>query len=50
MTLEELEELWQKMYEFYGDRLANPDHEPRRFEWQCKLYKYINNNDQKSTH
>ena len=44
-----LEELWQKMYEFYGDRLANPDREPRRFEYQLKLFRYINNNDQKST-
>jgi len=43
-----VEELWQKMYEFYGERLAHPDHEPRRFEYQLKLFRYINNNDQKS--
>jgi hypothetical protein len=43
-----VEELWQKMYEFYGERLAHPDREPRRFEYQLKLFRYINNNDQKS--
>lgn len=37
------EELWKQLYEFYGDGLANPDHEPRRFSMQMKLYKHINN-------
>lgn len=42
-----LEELWSKLYELYGDRLAHPDREPRRFEYQLKMFKYINNYGQK---
>ena len=42
-----LEQIWSQLYEFYGDRLANPDREPRRFECQLKLFKYINSNGQK---
>jgi hypothetical protein len=41
-----LEELWSQLYEFYGERLAHPDVEPKRFSYQCKLFKYINNNGQ----
>ena len=37
------EELWKQLYEFYGDRLAHPDREPRRFAKQLKLFKHINN-------
>lgn len=42
-----LEEIWSQLYEFYGDRLAHPEVEPRRFAYQCKLFRYINNNGQK---
>lgn len=41
MGLEEAEKIWDELVEYYGDRLAHPDHEPKRFESQCKLYKYI---------
>lgn len=41
------EDLWKQLYEFYGERLAHPDIEPKRFAYQCKLYKYINNYGQK---
>ena len=43
------EDLWQELYEFYGDRLAHPDREPKRFAWQLKIFKHvrkINNNGQ----
>lgn len=45
------EEIWQELYEFYGERLAHPEVEPCRFESQLKIFKHvrkINNNDQKS--
>ena len=48
MGLEELEKIWNDMVKFFGPNLAHPDVEPKRFAWQCKLFKYINNNDQKS--
>ena len=41
------EELWKQLYEFYGDGLAHPDREPKRFAHQLKLFKFINNNGQK---
>lgn len=42
MGTDELEKIVEGMIEFFGKNLANPDHEPKRFEWQCKVYKYIN--------
>jgi hypothetical protein len=42
-----LEQIWSQLYELYGERLAHPDHEPKRFEYQLKLFKYINSNGQK---
>lgn len=41
MGLEEAEKIWDALVEYYGDRLAHPDHEPKRFAAQCKLYKYM---------
>jgi hypothetical protein len=46
--LEELEKIWEDMVQFYGPNLAHPDIEPKRFAYQCKLYRFINNQDQKS--
>jgi hypothetical protein len=43
MGLEELEKIWDAVVEFYGDRLAHPDIEPRRFAWQLKIFKHIRN-------
>lgn len=40
------EEIWDNLVVYFGNGLANPEHEPKRFFWQCKIYKYIN--DQKS--
>ena len=47
MGLEELEKIWDQMVEFYGPNLAHPDMEPKRFAYQCKLFRYINNIGQK---
>ena len=47
MGLEELEKIWDDMVQFYGSNLAHPDHEPKRFAYQCKLFRYINNIGQK---
>ena len=41
-----LEQIWNDLINFYGDRLAHPEVEPKRFAYQCKLFKYINNNGQ----
>lgn len=34
--------VWNRLVEFYGDNLAHPDREPKRFEYQVKMYKYLN--------
>lgn len=47
LDLVNYEELWRRLYEFYGERLAHPEHEPKRFAWQIKIFKHINNNGQK---
>ena len=36
-----LEEFSVGLVEFFGDNLANPEREPKRFRWQCRFYKYI---------
>ena len=38
MTVEEQIEEFLRMY---GDRLPNPEHCPREFEYYVKLYKYV---------
>lgn len=38
----ELENIWNGMVEFFGKNLAHPNHEPKRFLWQMKFYKYLN--------
>ena len=41
------DEIWKQLYEFYGDNLAHPEREPKRFAYQLKLFKFINNDGQK---
>jgi hypothetical protein len=45
--MDEWENIWNGMEVLFGKNFAHPEHEPKRFEWQCKLYKYINNIGQK---
>ena len=40
MTEQEILDFYQKLVDFYGDSLANFEHEPRRFMMQIKLYRY----------
>ena len=41
MGLDEAEVIWNQMVEFFGKNFANPEREPRRFEYQMRFYKYI---------
>jgi len=46
------EQIWQELVQFFGNNLAHPDVEPRRFEAQLKIFKHvkkINNNGQNPT-
>lgn len=40
MTDQEVLDYYNKLQEHYGDKLANPEQEPRRFEWQVRIYRY----------
>ena len=46
MTNEEIVELYNKLVEHFGDNLANPEHQPRTFEYQVRLYRYYNERKQ----
>jgi hypothetical protein len=39
MTEQELEILLDEMYAYFGE-LPSPEHEPKRFRYYVKLYKY----------
>lgn len=43
MTDEEVMQKYKELEEWYGDSLANPEHEPRRFAYQVKVYEYYKN-------
>lgn len=40
MTAEDIEKLYDELVKHYGDKLANFEHEPRRFAYQIKMYQY----------
>ncbi len=40
MTDDEVLAFYNELIEWYGDDLANFEHEPRRFAFQVKLYRY----------
>jgi hypothetical protein len=40
MSDEEALAFYNLLVDFYGDKLANFEHEPRRFAMQVKLYRY----------
>lgn len=40
MTDEEVLKLYDEMVEMYGDKLPNPEHEPRQFQYYIKLFLY----------
>ena len=35
------EDTIKEFLEMYGDRLSNPEHCPREFEYYVRLYKYV---------
>ena len=41
MTDQEVLDFYNKLVEHYGDALPNFEHEPIRFAYYVKLYKYI---------
>lgn len=43
MSEKEILEFYNDMCEHYGDSMPNPEHEPRRFAFYVKLFKYIRN-------
>jgi hypothetical protein len=40
MTDEEVLKLYDEMVEMYGNKLPNPEHEPRQFQYYIKLFLY----------
>ena len=40
MNEQEAEQFYKQLVEHYGDRLANPEHYPKIFQYQVTLYKY----------
>lgn len=42
MTDEEALEFYQKLQEYFGDKLPNFEQEPRQFAYYVKLYRYYN--------
>lgn len=40
MTEKEVEDFYNELVEFYGDKLANFAHYPKQFANQVKLYRY----------
>ena len=41
MTDQEAEFIWNNLVTLFGDRLPNPDHEPRRFGYYVNIYKHL---------
>jgi len=44
MTDEQILEFYNKMVEFYGRDLPNPEHQPIQFDYLVKMYKYYMEN------
>ena len=40
MTDEQAQRVLDEMVDLWGDKLPNPDHEPIRFHYYMKLFKY----------
>lgn len=41
MTDADLEHIYNNMVLMFGDRMPNPEREPRRFTYYVKLYKHL---------
>jgi hypothetical protein len=40
VTEQEAEQFYAELQKHYGDKLANPEHHPKIFQYQVTLYKY----------
>ena len=43
MTDQEIQKAYDKMVEMWGDKLPNYEHEPIRFAFYVRMYKYLKN-------
>ena len=43
MTDQEIQKAYDEMVEMWGDKLPNYEHEPIRFAYYVRLYKYVKN-------
>jgi hypothetical protein len=48
MTNEKVMQLYNELVEEYGDKLPNPDHYPKTFQYYVKLYKHYRKNNPKN--
>jgi hypothetical protein len=48
MTNEEIEVAYTKMVEIWGDKLPNPEHEPIRFAYYVKMFRYLKAQDDRT--
>jgi hypothetical protein len=43
VTEKEIEDAYNEMFEWWGDKLPNFEHEPLRFAYYVRMYKYLKN-------
>jgi len=43
MTDQEIQKAYDEMVEMWGDKLPNYEHEPIRFAFYVRMYKYLKN-------
>jgi hypothetical protein len=43
MTDQEIQKAYEEMLEWWGDKLPNLEHEPLRFAYYVRMYKYLKN-------
>lgn len=41
MTDEQIQQALEEMLTIFGGRLPSPEHEPRRFAYYVKMYRYL---------
>ena len=41
MTDQEIEQAYNEMVDWWGDKLPNPEHEPKRFDYYVRMYRYL---------
>lgn len=46
MTIEEAQKLYEELEEFYGDKLVNFEQQPKIFEFQVQMYRFLINKNE----